>query len=94
MAIQQLHTYCAMCVSRCGVMATVEDGIFTQVHADPKHPNGCLCVKGSAAEGVLPFPPDVPPSPGSGKSMVRSTNAPPTMRRATVAAAAIQIHRG
>ena len=30
MAIQQLHTYCAMCVSRCGVLATVEDGILTE----------------------------------------------------------------
>ena len=26
MATQQMHTYCAMCVSRCGVLATVEDG--------------------------------------------------------------------
>ena len=26
MAIEQIHTYCAMCVSRCGVVATVEDG--------------------------------------------------------------------
>jgi anaerobic selenocysteine-containing dehydrogenase len=56
MAIRQLHTYCAMCVSRCGVVATVEDGIFTQVHADPEHPNGCICVKGSAAPELVYSP--------------------------------------
>jgi hypothetical protein len=35
MTIQQLHTYCAMCISRCGVVATVEDGRLTKVNADP-----------------------------------------------------------
>ena len=49
MAIRQMHTYCAMCVSRCGVLATVEDGRLTKVTADPEHPNGCICVKGTAA---------------------------------------------
>ena len=53
MAIQQLHTYCAMCVSRCGVVATVEDGILTKVNADPAHPNGCICVKGTAAPEIV-----------------------------------------
>lgn len=38
MAIQPMHTYCAMCVSRCGVLATVEDGRLTKVTADPEHP--------------------------------------------------------
>jgi hypothetical protein len=42
MAVRQLHTHFAMCVSRCGVVATVEDGIFTQVHADAAHPNDCV----------------------------------------------------
>lgn len=27
MAIERIHTYCAMCVSRCGVLATVSDGV-------------------------------------------------------------------
>jgi anaerobic selenocysteine-containing dehydrogenase len=53
MAIQQLHTYCAMCVSRCGVVATVEDGRLTAVNADPAHPNGCICVKGTAAPEIV-----------------------------------------
>ena len=56
MAIQHIHTYCAMCVSRCGVVATVEDGILTQVTADPEHPNGCICVKGSAAPELVYAP--------------------------------------
>jgi hypothetical protein len=34
-----------MCISRCGVVATVEDGRLTKVNADPAHPNGCICVE-------------------------------------------------
>ena len=56
MAIEQMHTYCAMCVSHCGVMATVEDGIFTNVQPDPEHPNGCICVKGTAAPEIVYSP--------------------------------------
>jgi anaerobic selenocysteine-containing dehydrogenase len=42
-----------MCTSRCGVIATVEDGKFTKVSADPDHPNGCICVKGTAAPEIV-----------------------------------------
>jgi Molybdopterin oxidoreductase Fe4S4 domain len=56
MAIQQMHTYCAMCVSRCGVLATVEDGRLTKVTADPEHPNGCICVKRTAAPEIVHTP--------------------------------------
>jgi anaerobic selenocysteine-containing dehydrogenase len=56
MAIQQIHTYCAMCTSRCGVLATVEDGKLTKVTADPEHPNGCICVKGTAAPEIVYSP--------------------------------------
>ena len=56
MAIEQLHTYCAMCISRCGVVATVEDGRLTKVSADPAHPNGCICVKGTAAPEIVYSP--------------------------------------
>jgi anaerobic selenocysteine-containing dehydrogenase len=45
-----------MCTSRCGVVATVEDGLLTQVHADPEHPNGCICVKGAAAPEIVYSP--------------------------------------
>jgi anaerobic selenocysteine-containing dehydrogenase len=51
--IQQIHGYCAMCTSRCGVIATVRDGRLTHVNADPEHPNGCICVKGAAAPEIV-----------------------------------------
>ena len=53
MAVEQIHTYCAMCVSRCGVVATVEDGRFAKVSVDPQHPNGCICIKGTAAPEIV-----------------------------------------
>src|SRR5437867_4951346 len=56
MTTQQFHTYCAMCISRCGVIATVENGRLTKVNADPAHPNGCICVKGTAAPEVVYSP--------------------------------------
>ena len=56
MPVEQVHTYCAMCISRCGVIATVEDGRFTKVNADPEHPNGCICVKGTAAPEMVYAP--------------------------------------
>jgi anaerobic selenocysteine-containing dehydrogenase len=55
-ATETLHTYCAMCTSRCGVLATVRDGVLTQVNADPDHPNGCICVKGTAAPEIVYSP--------------------------------------
>ncbi len=53
MPIQQHHTYCAMCISRCGVVATVDGGVLKSVNADPTHPNGCICVKGTAAPEIV-----------------------------------------
>lgn len=45
-----------MCTSRCGVVATVDDGKLIGVNADPDHPNGCICVKGSAAPEIVYAP--------------------------------------
>ena len=56
MPTEQIHTYCAMCTCRCGVLATVEDGRLTKVTADPEHPNGCICVKGTAAPEIVYAP--------------------------------------
>jgi anaerobic selenocysteine-containing dehydrogenase len=56
MAIIQHHTYCAMCISRCGVIASVNDGVLKSVNADPDHPNGCICVKGTAAPEIVYSP--------------------------------------
>lgn len=56
MAVEQHHTSCAMCISRCGVVATVDDGALKRVNADPAHPNGCICVKGTAAPEIVHSP--------------------------------------
>ena len=56
MAIGQVHTYCAMCVSHCGVVATVSEGVLTKVTPDPAHPNGGICVKGTAAPELVYAP--------------------------------------
>ncbi len=53
MATEQIQTYCAMCISRCGVVATVEDGRFVKLSVDPEHPNGCICIKGAAAPEMV-----------------------------------------
>lgn len=55
-ATERIHTYCAMCTSRCGVLATVDDGKLVAVNADPDHPNGCVCVKGTAAPDIVYSP--------------------------------------
>ncbi|MGE5059811.1 MAG: molybdopterin-containing oxidoreductase family protein [Betaproteobacteria bacterium] len=56
MAAEIFHSYCAMCTSRCGVTATVEDGKLINVNADPGHPNGCICIKGTAAPEIVYSP--------------------------------------
>jgi anaerobic selenocysteine-containing dehydrogenase len=45
-----------MCTSRCGVIATIENGRLIAVNADPQHPNGCICVKGAAAPDIVYSP--------------------------------------
>lgn len=50
-------TFCALCVSRCGAIATVEDGRFTALEPDPSHPTGqALCAKGRAAPELVYHP--------------------------------------
>src|SRR5512144_1656650 len=53
----QTATFCALCVSRCGATATVEDGRFTALGPDPAHPTGrAVCVKGRAAPRIVEHP--------------------------------------
>jgi itaconyl-CoA hydratase len=42
MATEEIHTYCPMCIAKCGVVAAVEDGRFTKVTPDSEHPNALL----------------------------------------------------
>lgn len=41
-------TYCRICESLCGMIATVDDGVVTKLRPDPKHPisRGFACPKG------------------------------------------------
>lgn len=54
MATEHRHGYCALCISRCGCIGTLEDGVLTRVEADPAHPTGqAFCVKGRAAPEIV-----------------------------------------
>jgi anaerobic selenocysteine-containing dehydrogenase len=49
--------FCALCVSRCGAIATVEDGRFVALGPDPDHPTGqALCLKGKVAPELVYHP--------------------------------------
>jgi anaerobic selenocysteine-containing dehydrogenase len=57
MTIRKTPTFCALCISRCGAIATVDDGRFVSLEADPAHPTGqALCVKGKAAPELVYHP--------------------------------------
>ena len=54
---QRIHGYCALCIARCGTVATVEDGRFTRLDPDPTHPTGqAICAKGRAAPELTAHP--------------------------------------
>jgi anaerobic selenocysteine-containing dehydrogenase len=51
---QRIPGYCAMCVSRCGSIAVIENGRFVALEPDPSHPTGkALCAKGRAAPELV-----------------------------------------
>lgn len=54
MSQQKIPGYCPQCISRCGCISTVENGVLTQVEADPAHPTGkALCIKAKAAPQLV-----------------------------------------
>ena len=54
---QRIHGYCALCIARCGTIATVENGRFTRLDPDPSHPTGqAICSKGRAAPELVYHP--------------------------------------
>ena len=54
---ERIPGYCALCVSRCGSSAVVENGRFVALEPDPSHPNGkALCAKGRAAPELVYHP--------------------------------------
>ena len=49
-----IPSFCALCVSRCGATAIVDDGVFVSLQPDPSHPTGqALCVKGKVAPELV-----------------------------------------
>ncbi len=54
---ERIPCFCALCVSRCGAVATVADGKFVALDADPEHPTGqALCLKGKVAPELVYHP--------------------------------------
>jgi anaerobic selenocysteine-containing dehydrogenase len=54
---ERIPGYCALCVSRCGAIAVVENGRFVALEPDPSHPTGqALCAKGRAAPELVYHP--------------------------------------
>jgi anaerobic selenocysteine-containing dehydrogenase len=54
---QRIPGYCALCVSRCGSIAVVEDARFVALEPDPSHPTGqALCAKRRAAPELVYHP--------------------------------------
>lgn len=52
-----LPTYCALCISRCGCLATVDNGSLVDVSPDPAHPTGnAICIKAKAAPELVNHP--------------------------------------
>jgi anaerobic selenocysteine-containing dehydrogenase len=52
--VGEVHTFCPLCVSRCGAIGLVEDGVLRKLMPDPSHPTGqALCVKGKAAPEIV-----------------------------------------
>lgn len=55
--LQRIPGYCALCRSRCGAVAVVENGRLVAVEPDPTHPTGQgLCAKGRAAPELVADP--------------------------------------
>src|SRR5512136_2298740 len=53
-SIERIPGYCALCVSRCGSIAVIENGRFVALEPDPSHPTGqALCAKGRAAPELV-----------------------------------------
>jgi anaerobic selenocysteine-containing dehydrogenase len=54
---ERVPTFCALCVSRCGAIATIDNGTFSALEPDPSHPTGkALCIKGKVAPELVYHP--------------------------------------
>lgn len=57
--VRHVPTFCELCFWKCGVIATVEDGVVTKLDGHPAHPLalGRLCPRGNGGTGLL-YDPD------------------------------------
>jgi thiosulfate reductase/polysulfide reductase chain A len=57
--VKKIPTFCELCFWKCGVLATVEDGVVTKLDGHPAHPlsQGRLCPRGNGGTGLL-YDPD------------------------------------
>ena len=56
-SVQRIQGYCALCISRCGSIAVIENGRLVALEPDPSHPTGkALCAKGRAAPELVYHP--------------------------------------
>jgi len=54
---EKVPGYCALCISRCGCISTVKNGVLVSVEPFPDHPTGkSLCIKGKAAPELVYSP--------------------------------------
>jgi anaerobic selenocysteine-containing dehydrogenase len=54
---ERIPCYCALCISRCGSIAVIENDRFIALEPDPSHPTGkALCAKGRAAPELVYHP--------------------------------------
>ncbi|MHA1559427.1 MAG: hypothetical protein ACTSWI_01995 [Alphaproteobacteria bacterium] len=55
--MERISTYCALCISRCGCVATVDDGKLVKVERDVDHPTGgAICIKAKTAPEFVHHP--------------------------------------
>ncbi|MCF6281059.1 MAG: molybdopterin-dependent oxidoreductase [Candidatus Polarisedimenticolaceae bacterium] len=51
---ERIPGYCALCISRCGCISVVNNGVLISVEPFPEHPTGkSLCIKGRAAPELV-----------------------------------------
>ena len=73
---QRVHTFCALCIARCGAVAIVEDGRFTRLEPDPVASDRAGAVRQGSRRAGARLParaadPPAAPHPAEGRSRSR-----------------------
>ena len=53
--IEKIASVCEQCFWRCGIIATIEDGVLKNIEGNPLHPNnrGKICARGNAGAALV-----------------------------------------